>query len=79
MAVIQDCIDIIINIPGFSACLVDSMLDEDGVYSLMIELKRKEPSYECQCGRKYTTVYDSRERCVRRIFQEYFRIFQGRP
>ena len=65
MAVIQDCIDIIINIPGFSACLVDSMLDEDGVYSLMIELKRKEPSYECQCGRKYTTVYDSRERCVR--------------
>lgn len=65
MAVEQDYIDYLVNIPGFSVGTVGSSDDWDGKKSLMIELKRREAVYHCRCGRECTTRYDSSERCVR--------------
>lgn len=65
MAVGQDYIDLLVNIPGFSVGLVGTVEDHDGVRSLMIELNRREDIYRCRCGREFTARYDSSERCVR--------------
>jgi transposase len=65
MAVEQDYIDILINIPGFSVAMVGTINGSDGSKELMIELKRKESLYRCRCGREFNIRYDSSERSVR--------------
>lgn len=64
MAVRQEYIDILVNIPGFSVGMVGTADDEDDK-TLMIELRRQEAKYVCGCGAEFTSRYDSRERCVR--------------
>src|SRR3990172_7025766 len=64
MAVKQEYIDIIVNIPGFSVGMVGAV-GEGEERTLMIDLVRKEEKYQCRCGREFTARYDSRERCVR--------------
>ena len=64
MAVKQEYIDIMVNIPGFSVGVVGTADVEVGGKDLMIGLIRRELKYRCHCGREFTSRYDSRERCV---------------
>ena len=64
MAVKQEYIDIIVNIPGFSVVMVGTV-GEDGEKILMIALERREALYKCRCGREFSARNDSSERCVR--------------
>ena len=65
MAVKQEYIDLMVNIPGFSVGLAGTCDEWDGEKGLMIELIRKERRYFCRCGREFETCYDGRERSVR--------------
>lgn len=64
MAVKQEYIDIMVNIPGFSVGVIGTVDKDDGEKDLMIELCRQEGQYQCRCGREFTSRYDSRERIV---------------
>src|SRR3990172_6414095 len=64
MAVKQEYIDIIVNIPGFSVVMVGTV-GEDGKKILMIALERREALYKGRCGREFSARHDSSERCVR--------------
>jgi len=48
-----------------TAGLVGTIESDDGEKALLIDLHRKECKYKCSCGKKFETIYDSRERCVR--------------
>ena len=64
MAVKQQYIDDLVNIPGFSVCSVGT-IGEEGDKALIIELYRKNNVYKCRCGREFTSRYDSYDRCLR--------------
>lgn len=71
MAVKQEYIDLMVNIPGFTVSMVqvhefqeeEDVLDEGPC--LFITLFRKERRYQCRCGREFSTYYDCRGRSVR--------------
>jgi len=65
MAVKQEYIDIMVNIPGFSVNMVSSHHFDDEGLCLFIVLGRKERKYQCRCGREFDTYYDCKERSVR--------------
>jgi len=72
MAVRQDYIDIMVNIPGFSVRRVSIHNHEDDL-DLMIELARKESKYRCRCGNEFTSYYDCDERFVRDLSYGVFK------
>lgn len=67
MAVKQEYIDILVNIPGFTVSMVQlhEFTEEEGGPCLYFILFRKERRYQCRCGREFTTYYDCRSRSVR--------------
>lgn len=67
MAVKQEYIDILVNIPGFTVSMIQAheFKEEEGGPCLFITLFRKERRYRCRCGREFTTSYDCRPRRVR--------------
>jgi len=72
MAVKQEYIDIMVNIPGFSVGRA-STHNHEGDLDLMIELFRKESKYRCRCGNEFTSYYDCDERCVRDLSYGVFK------
>jgi len=65
MAVKQEYIDILVNIPGFMVSMVQVHHFEDEGTCLFITLFRKERKYRCRCGREFTSYYDCKGRSVR--------------
>lgn len=74
MAVKQDYIDIMVNIPDFFVRSVSTVTWEgDDDPSLMIELSRKDKLYRCKCGREFGSYYDCSERMIRDLSYGLFK------
>lgn len=67
MAVKQEYIDLLVNIPGFTVSMVQvyEFDEREGGPCVFISLFRKERRYRCRCGREFSSYYDLRPRSVR--------------
>lgn len=66
MAVRQDYIDILFDIPGFKVAMVNvHRFEGEEKPELWVVLSRREQRYQCRCGREFTSYYDCCQRSVR--------------
>jgi len=66
MAVRQDYIDILFDIPGFMVTMVNvHYFEGEQKPELWVVLSRRERRYRCRCGREFTSYYDCCQRSVR--------------
>lgn len=66
MAVRQDYIDILFQIPGFSVSMVSvHHFEGEQEPELWVVLNRRERRYKCACGREFQSYYDCQQRSVR--------------